>query len=130
MAVTKKSAREIADGFLQSATAIDKYLDKNWGSISRAEYETLSESARTLLRVSAFMTTEAVGLAIADMKNEGDELKKVTSAARRSLAKLESVKSAIRVVAGIVDLATAIMSKDPGAVFKAAKGLRETVKEA
>ena len=126
MALTDDDARAIADDLLDAAKDIDKYLDDNWGSMSRVEYETLSESANTLLRISSKMTTLAVGLSIEDMADDSAELKATIAQARKSLAKLKAVGKAIRVVAGLVDLATAIVSRDPKAIFNAARGLHAT----
>lgn len=126
MALTDDDARAIADDLLDAAKDIDKYLDDNWGSMSRVEYETLSESASTLLRISSKMTTLAVGLSIEDMADDSAELKATIAQARKSLAKLKAVGKAIRVVAGLVDLATAIVSRDPKAIFNAARGLHAT----
>ena len=129
MALTADDAREIADRFLEAAGAIDKYLDDNWETISRPDYETMSESARTLLRVSGFMTTVAVGLSIEQMADDAAELKQVIADAKESLARLQAIGSAIRVAAGLANLATAIMAKDPGAAFKAVRGLYELAGE-
>jgi hypothetical protein len=129
MALTADDARAIADGFLGAAEAIDKYLDDSWETITRPDYEILSESARTLLRVSGFMTTAAVGLSIEQMQDEAAELKQVIADAKEILARLQAVRTAIRVTAGLVDLATAIMAKDPGDVSKAVKGLHKLTRE-
>ncbi len=130
MALSADDARDIADGFLDAARAIDSYLDANWETISRAEYETLNESARTLLRVSGFMTVVAVGLSIDQMADDSAELKKVIDDAKNSLAQLQAIGQAIRVAAGLVDLATAIIAKDPGAAFKASRNLFEVLQQA
>jgi len=129
MALNADDAKELADRFLEAATAIDKYLDDNWTTIDRADYETMSESAKTLLRVCSFMTTVAVGLSIDQMQDDAAQLKQVTAKAKDSLARLQSVRRAMRVAAGMVDLATAIMSKDPGGIFKAFQGLHELTQD-
>lgn len=129
MALNADDAKELADRFLEAATAIDKYLDDNWTTIDRADYETMSESAKTLLRVCSFMTTVAVGLSIDQMQDDAAQLKQVVAKAKESLARLQSVRRAMRVAAGMVDLATAIMSKDPGGIFKAFQGLHELTQD-
>ena len=129
MALAADDARLVADRFLEAAEAIDTYLDANWGSIARPDYETLSESAKTLLRVSSFMTTVAVGLSIEQMEDDAAELKQVVAEAKESLARLQTIRGVIRVAAGLVDLATAIMARDPGDIFKAAKGLHKLARE-
>lgn len=129
MPLSEIDAGEIADRFLEAARGIDDYLDSHWENISRSEYETMSESARTLLRVSSFLTTEAVQLSIDQMEDAAMQLKQVITDAKESLGTLQNIRTAIRVAAGLVDLATAIMSRDPGAVLKAFQGLYELVQE-
>lgn len=130
MTLTADDARKLADLFLDTAKKVDDYLDAQWEtkSIGRAEYETLSESAKTLLRLSSFMTTNAVGLSIAQMQDDSAELKDVVKKANRSLGKLKKVKAVIRLVAGVADLAVAITAKDAKATWKAVKGLADELK--
>ncbi len=77
MALTAEEARTIADALLDASQVLDKYLDDNFKQISRAEYEFLNESFKTLLRVSTFATTTAVGLTIDAIKEPAAELKNV-----------------------------------------------------
>ncbi len=130
MTLTADDARKLADLFLDTAKKVDDYLDAQWEtkSIGRAEYETLSESAKTLLRLSSFMTTNAVGLSIVQMQDDSAELKDVVKKANRSLGKLKKVKAVIRLVAGVADLAVAITAKDAKATWKAVKGLADELK--
>ncbi len=125
MALTADDAREIADALLDAYKTIDDYLDKQWETISRADYETLSESGRTLLRISGFITTVAVGLSIDQMEDDAAEIKKVIGDAKQKLEHLNEIGTAIRVAAGMVDVATSIVSRDPRSTFKAVKGLAE-----
>lgn len=125
MALTADDARVIADQFLEAAEAIDAYLDANKDTIGEADNETLRDAQKELLRSSASMTTAAVGLSIDQMADAAAELGQVIVEAKESLATLESIGKAMRVAAGLVDLATAIIAKNPGGVVKAVQGLRE-----
>ena len=125
MALTADDARVIADQFLEAAQAIDAYLDANRAALSKDEKKSLRDAQKELLRSSAAMTTAAVGLSIDQMDDAAAELGQVITEAKDSLADLESIRKAIRVAAGLVDLATAIVAKDPGGAVKAALGLRE-----
>jgi chlorite dismutase len=125
MAFTADDARVIADQFLEAAEAIDDFLDANKDTISQADNDVLRDAQRNLLRSSASMTTAAVGLSIDQMADAAAELGQVITEAKESLAELESIGKAIRVAAGLVDLATAIIAKNPGGAFKAVKALRE-----
>ena len=127
MALTKDDARAIADAFLEAAEVVDGYLDRNFDSISRAEYEFLNESFKTLSRVASFATTEAVGLAIADMDDPAAQLKTVIAQTKDKIKTLQTVGLTIRFVAGLVDLGAGIMAKDPKAIFNSAKNLGKLV---
>jgi len=125
MALTADDARVIADQFLEAAQAIDAYLDANKDTISQTDNDVLRDAQRNLLRSSASMTTAAVGLSIDQMADAAAELGQVITEARESLAHLESIGKAIRVAAGLVDLATAIIAKNPGGAFRAVQVLRD-----
>lgn len=127
MGLSENEARGIADSLLSSAQAIDDYLDEKWETISRPEYETMNEAGRTLLRISSFCTTEAVGVSIDEMENPANELDTVIKDAKEKLATLQETRLAINVAAGLADLATSIVSKDAGSVLKAAKNLKKLV---
>lgn len=130
MSITNEEARKIADEFLGSAEAIDKFLDDNFQTIDRAYYETLSEEAKTLLRVSSFLTTKIVGMAIKDMKQPGETLENVVVKAKDKLKTLKNVGVVIRVVAAIVNLGTSLLLKEPGAIIKSVNDLVTVVEKA
>ncbi len=123
MTITARDAREIADRLLAAAQAIDDYLDAHWQTISRPDYETLNESGKTLLRISSFVTTEAVGLALEEVEDDAAQLKHVIDEATETIRQLTNVRRAIRFAAGLADLATGIMSKDPKAISKSLRNL-------
>ena len=125
MALTAEQARVIADTFLEAATAVDDYLDANFREITRPEYEFLNESFKTLLRVSTFATTLAVGLAIDAMENPAAELKDVIQRAKEKIKELEAVGRVIRLVAGLADMAAGIMAKDPNAIIASVTNLKD-----
>lgn len=127
MALNANEARDIADAFLEAANVVDAYLDENFDNISRAEYEFLNESFKTLARVATFATTLAVGLAIDDMADPATELKGVITKAKDKIKTLQTVGQTIRFVAGLADLGAGIMAKDPKAIFKSAKNLGELI---
>jgi hypothetical protein len=116
MALTAEEARTIADALLDASQVLDKYLDDNFKQISRAEYEFLNESFKTLLRVSTFATTTAVGLTIDAIKEPAAELKNVIEQTKDKIRELQTVGGVIRLAAGLADLAAGIMAKDPKAI--------------
>jgi hypothetical protein len=124
MPLTADDARDIADAFQSAYEAIDRYLDDNWQSISRSDYDTVNEAGKTLLRNSASMRTEAVGLSIDQMADASAELKQVIGDAKESLTRLETIGAVIRVTAGLADLAKGILERNPGKIFNASQGIQ------
>jgi hypothetical protein len=116
MALTEGEARTIADALLEAAQVLDKYLDDNFKQISRAEYEFLNESFQTLMRVSTFATTVAVGLTIDAIKEPAAELENVIEQTKDKIRELQAVGGVISLAAGLADLAAGIMAKDPKAI--------------
>ena len=91
MALTAEEARTIADALLEAAQVLDKYLDENFKQISRPEYEFLNESFQTLMRVSTFATTAAVGLTIDAIKEPAAELENVIEQTKDKIRELQAV---------------------------------------
>jgi hypothetical protein len=123
MALTPDEAREIADRFLLAAQAVDEYLDTNYQKISRAQYEFINESFKTLLRVSTIATTIAVGLAIDALQQPAVKLKNVIEQTKEQIKILEAVGRVINLVAGLTNLAGAIVARDPNAIVTSVSNL-------
>ena len=129
MPLNDAQARAIADELLDAAQTIDAYLDKNFNNITRAEYEYLYESFKTLLRTSSFATTVAVGLAIDESADSTKHLKTVIEQAKQKIKELREVGQIIRLTAALADLAAGIMAKNPGTVISSAKNITATIDE-
>ncbi len=125
MMLTRDEARALANQLLAAASAIDGYLDRVWQSISRPQYEVMNENAKTLLRVSMFCTTEAVHLSLVEMEESAASLNAVIVDSSQTIESLNEARLGIRIAAGLADLAAGIIARDPKAVGKAAKNLRE-----
>ena len=129
MTLTTAHARTLADELLHAATAIDAFLDAEWESITRPQYEAMNESGRTLLRVSSFCTTEAVGLSLTEMEETADSLTAVIVDANGTIKSLNEARLGIQISAGLADLAAGIIARNPKSVGKAAKNLRKLLKD-
>ena len=124
MPLTTEQARQIADAFLDAAHALDAYLDQQFNAIERAEYEFLSESFRTLLRVSAFATTTAVGLSITSMEQPAGTLTGVIQDAKQKIGALQTVGQVIQIAAALGDLGAGIMAKNAKSVLTSVGALK------
>jgi hypothetical protein len=129
MALSKEEARAIANALLEAAEAVDAYLDANFQQIGRAEYEFLNESFKTLLRVSTFATTTAVGLAIDALAEPATEMKNVIDQVKEKIKALQTIGRVIRLVAALADFAAGIMGRDPNAIVASVTNLRNLINE-
>ncbi|MEI7825609.1 MAG: hypothetical protein WCI01_09935 [Chlorobiaceae bacterium] len=131
MSLTTDDARMIADAFLDAAQSIEDYIDLNYQQgqhkISRAEYEFLYESFQTLLRISSYATTAAVGLAIDTLDAPANDLKNVIEEAKQKIKNLQKISSVILCVSALVSLASSIISKDPKAIVTSINHLRKQI---
>ena len=75
------------------------------------------------------MTTQAVGLSLAQMENDANELRQVVTEANKSLVQLQDIKKVIGVASALVNLATAVVGQKPVAVFGSVQGLRELMRQ-
>ena len=125
MPITDENARDIADDLLAAANEINAFTDLN--QTTPDQRTRLRQAAKALLRDSGSMTATAVGLTIGEMRDESAELRDAIGRAQEKLETLENAAQAIRVATGLVDLASAILGKDPGAVVKASRRLHEHV---
>lgn len=119
MRLTTEEARILANTFLSSAKVVNDYLDANHQKISRAEYESLYESFKTLLRASTSATTTAVGLVIDALKEPATELKNVIDQATENIHRFRDIGQVLGLAAGLAGLAAGIMAKDPEAIMDA-----------
>ena len=127
MSLTAEQARTVAEAFLEASKVVDEYLDANFNQISRPEYEFLNESFKTLLRVSTFATTMAVGLSIDALENPATELKNVIEKTKEKIERIQEVGRVIRFVAGLADLSASIMAKDPNAIVASITNLNKLI---
>lgn len=121
MAITADEARDIADDLLGAANEINAFMDLN--QTSREERAALRNAANALLRSSGSMTTTAVGLAIDEMQDESAALRDVIGQAKEKLETLESVAKAISIATALVDLASALLERNPGSIVNASRDL-------
>ena len=129
MSITKSDARKIAKALGNAAQAIDDYLDENFRTLAREEYEFLNESFKTIQRTSSFVTTVAVGLAIKDLQDPVTEMQGVIDQAKEKIQNLKNVGRVIRFVASLVDLAAGIMAKDPNAIAGSVNNIVKLINE-
>jgi paraquat-inducible protein B len=124
--LTSKQATELGDAFLAFAQAVGDYRMKNRKKLSDQENTEIKEHHRKLLdHADEFYTTSAK-LAIDDVEQSLDELRKVTKQINNTYASLKKVQNAIDIAAAGIALASSIIKAD---AQNAGKALQKLVQE-
>jgi hypothetical protein len=124
--LTIEDARNIADDLTLAGKTIRKYIDDH-KELSDEDYKSLNDSSMGLAREAVVVTTAAVGLAINDMADAATELTDVIVKAKKKIEVLQGVRRVINLAAGLLDLATALVAKNPGDIVASATKLRKMI---
>ena len=115
MPVDSDEALDIADELNMTADELRKRLrkERRGGTSTPAEIQKMEESFDKVVTLSMMVRTEAVGLALEESALSVNSLKRATSRARRAVKTLQTIATVINIATKIVELAGAIISKDP-----------------
>lgn len=113
---TADQAFELADGFRRTGEALTRRLLEAWSDLSAAERKQMQDQAGELLTAAITTRVKAMGLLLDEVEASVTALKRATSKANSAIKSVESAKNAIKIAAGVIALAGAIASQNPGAV--------------
>ncbi len=132
LALTPDDARTVADALRAAEHSVKHYMDENYNQdqhkISRAEYDSLYEFCQTLLCLSNDATTAAVGLSLDALAVPVVELKGVIEEANQKIKTLTKISSVMSCVSALVNLATSIIDRNPGAIVTSVNKLRHAIR--
>lgn len=128
MPTTKEQARELARTFLDLSRSLTQFRLDRWSKLKPSQHREIADVAYTLHNYSDDFVTMAVGLALADIATDLQEIERATRKALDVVKKVAAVKSVLQVAAAVVVLGGAIASKNPAAIGKAAADLYKTGK--
>ena len=75
------------------------------------------------------MINLATQLALDDLEAVLENIEKATKAATNAIKKIETTKKAVSIAAGLLTLASAIMSKSPSAILSALKDIADEIRK-
>ena len=129
MKLTSEEAFELSRQFRELSVELGNVRFSKWKELSPAQRRTIEDSEWSLLNASSDMITSAVGIVLDETETSFRTLQGSTNKAKRALQTLKTVRKVINVATAAVGLAAAIISKDPGAIAKNAKGLFDAATE-
>ena len=127
--LTFQEAVELARAFREAGGKTIDYIEENSGTLSHEQIDKLTESSMFLLMNSAAIRTAAVSLLLDEVETSKEELIATTRNARDTLAAIQRVGKIVDVVTGLVELAGAVISKNPVTIAEKVFQLTEKLKE-
>ena len=123
MKLTSEEAFELSRRFRELSVELGNFRFSKWKELSPAQRRTIEDAEWSLLNASSDMITSAVGIVLDETETSFQKLQGSTNKAKRAIQTLKTVRKVINIATAAVGLAAAIISRDPGAIAKNAKGL-------
>lgn len=126
--LTEAEAYEIADSFAQASARILDFRVTNQSSLSDDEATDLEKCEDSLDHMVVLFRGYGIRLIGAKAQNAVSELKSAIALGKETIAKINKIKKAIKIAGALVDLAVAVLAKDPKGILAAAKGVQTAAK--
>ena len=129
MKVTANQAFELSKSFRDLSVEVGNYRFKKWKKLTPSQRRDLEDLEWSLLNSASDMTTKAVGLVLDQSEISFKSLQGSVTKAKKAIKRLNLVKKVLKVATTAVGLATAVISKDLGAIAKNAKSVFDAATE-
>lgn len=129
MKMTTDDAKELAKSFREISVSLGNYKFGNWSNLTEKDRSSIENMEWTLLNYSSDFITQAVGLLLDDATASLTNIQQATAKAKQAIAKIKTVKKVIVISTSVIELAAAIVTKNPVAIATALGNVAKTVKE-
>jgi hypothetical protein len=120
---------EIADKFSEASAELLDFRVRKRDSLSPEEEKELEKCEDRLDKMVVGFRDYGIRLIGAKVGYAVAELKGAIDAARSTIEEVANIKKAIQVATALVDLAVALMSKDPKAILNAASAVQKATEK-
>lgn len=127
MSNTADQARELAALFSQMADTVDAYRTQHFSELSLQDRVRLEEKIQQLEDIHDRFEALAIGDTLQAIQTDLNQITAVTTQAKDSLKRLETVRQIIGVVSAAAELGADIASGDYGAIPQAIEDLTAAV---
>lgn len=104
---------QIADFFHNMANAFGNYIQSNKAVLSANERNELYDKQNLLLQASGEVNMIGTAMVLEDVKESLDQLENITTGLNKAIKKALQVQDIINIASTIVQIGTAIISKNP-----------------
>ena len=119
--LTADQARDLAKDYFDLAKALGEYRFDNFDELSPAKRKKIEEFERALLDSSTRFTAKAITISLEDLTPVLERVGDVTKKMQTSINRLQKIDKVIKIAGSAVQLAGALISGNPEAIFKAAE---------
>lgn len=120
MELTADQARKLARSYFDLARALGEYRFDKFDELTPAKRKKIEEFERALLDSSTAFTALAMSISLADLEPVMARIEDVTMTMKDNINDLQKVDRILKIAGSAVQLAGAILSANPEAIFKAA----------
>lgn len=120
MELTADQARKLARSYFDLAQALGEYRFDKFDELIPAKRRKMEEFERALLDSSTAFTALAMSISLADLEPVLARIEEVTTTMKDNINDLQKVDRVLKLAGSAVQLAGAILSGNPEAIFKAA----------
>ena len=127
MKLTADQARDLAKSYFDLAKSLGEYRFDNFDNLSTVKRKKIEEFERSLLNSSTTFTAMSITVSLDDLTPVLERIGDVTKKMQATISHLQKVDRVIKIAGSAVQLAGAILSGNPEAIFKAAEDSADTL---
>ena len=120
---TAEQASTLANYFLQLAQVVTDFKFTNWNMLHDDQKSKLGKMQQTILSDGQDMLALSTTLVMDDIQDSLAQLHDLTSSIQKTMAGLNNINKGITIIATIISLSGAILSRDPKAITSAVQNL-------
>ncbi|GAB3769659.1 hypothetical protein GCM10028818_06070 [Spirosoma horti] len=119
MELTADQARTLARSYFDLAQALGEYRFDKFDALTASKRKKIEEFERALLDSSTAFTSLAMSISLADLEPVLARVGEVTTTMKDNINELQKVDRVLKIAGSAVQLAGAILTGNPTAIFEA-----------
>jgi predicted translin family RNA/ssDNA-binding protein len=111
--LSAEECRELADDYLNMATAVAKLRLDQWDELTEDERQRILSLQHQLMHYSSELTADAINATLAEIDIETDDLKTAVSKMKNAIKTVDDISKTIQIAAAAVLVGAAIATQNP-----------------
>jgi hypothetical protein len=123
-----QQASELAKEFLMMAEAVSDFKLSHWDNLTDGERKNLDQQHADLLRSAQMLFTQSANSVLNEVTGSISTIRNASSQIHVFLAKVADTQKGIKLIAGVVAVATSLMAGKPMEIAKSIDGVLDQLK--